>query len=49
MMENILQGLPGGVSVYINDILVIGKSTEEHLHNLEAVLQRREQARLCLK
>ena len=48
-MENILQGLPGGVSVYIDDILVTGESTEEHLHNLEAVLQRLEQAGLCLK
>ena len=28
-MENILQGLPG-VSVYINDILVIGKTIKEH-------------------
>lgn len=37
IMENILQGLPG-VCVYIDDILVSGKTTEEHLRNLEAVL-----------
>ena len=47
-MENILQGIPG-VSVYINDILITGKTTQEHLHNLEAVLQCLEQAGLRLK
>ena len=47
-MENILQGLPG-VTVYIDDILVTGKSTDEHLYNLETVLQRLEQAGLRLK
>ena len=47
-MENILQGLPG-VSVYIDDILVTGKTLEEHLKNLEAVLTRLEKAGLRLK
>ena len=47
-MENIIQALPG-VSVYIDDILITGKMTEEHLHNLEAVLQCLEQAGLRLK
>ena len=48
IMENILQGLTG-VSVYLDDILVTGKSTEEHLANLEAVLARLEAAGLRLK
>ena len=48
IMENILEGL-AGVSVYLDDILVIGKSTEEHLTNLEAVLSRLESSGLRLK
>ena len=48
IMENILQGL-AGISVYIDDILVTGKTTEEHLANLEAVLSRLETAGLRLK
>ena len=35
-METILQGLPG-VCVYLDDILITGKSNEEHLVNLSAV------------
>jgi hypothetical protein len=38
IMENIVQGLLLGVSVYIDDILVTGKTLEDHLTNLEAVL-----------
>ena len=48
IMENVLQGLPG-VSVYIDDILVTGKTLEDHLKNLEAVLTRLEEAGLRLK
>ena len=36
-METILQGLTK-VQSYINDILVTGTSEQEHLHNLEEVL-----------
>ena len=38
-MEKILQGLPT-VVVYIDDILISGCTDEEHLENLEKVLQR---------
>ena len=48
IMESILHGLPG-VSVYINDILITGKSIEEHLENLEAVLARLKETGLRLK
>ena len=37
------------VSVYIDDILVPGKTQEEHLHNLNEVLQRLQSAGLHLK
>jgi transposase InsO family protein len=47
-MENILQGLPH-VCIYIDDILVTGSTTDEHLHNLEEVLTRLENANARLK
>lgn len=43
-----MQGMPG-VMVYIDDILVSGKSVEEHLQNLHAVLTKLEEAGLRLK
>ena len=48
IMESILHGLPG-VSVYIDDILITGKSIVKHLENLEAVLTRLEETGLRLK
>ena len=48
IMESILHGLPG-VSVYIDDILITGKSIEEYLENLEAVLARLKETGLQLK
>ena len=48
IMESIIQGLPQ-VCVYIDDILVSGKTTEEHVKNLEAVLTRLEEAGLRLR
>ena len=47
-MESLLQGLPM-VCVYIDDILVSGKTPEEHLYNLNEVLHRLESAGLHLK
>ena len=47
-MENILRGIPS-VSVYIDDILITGKTSDEHLHNLEAVLSRLEEVGVRLK
>ena len=47
-MENILQGLPH-VCIYIDDILVTGATTEEHLRNLEEVLTPLENANARLK
>ena len=37
-MQKVLQGLPGVVA-YIDDILVTGKMDEEHLQNLDRVLE----------
>ena len=47
-MESLLQALPM-VCVYIDDIIISGKTPEEHLHNLNEVLQRLESAGLRLK
>ena len=47
-MEKLLQGIPR-VTVYIDDILVTGKSDQEHLHNLNLVLERLHQYGLRLK
>ena len=47
-MESLLNGIPG-VIVYIDDILVTGMTTEEHLKALDKVLSRLEKAGLCLQ
>ena len=47
-MESILQGLDR-VAVYIDDILITGRSEEEHLRVLDEVLQRLEKAGMRLK
>ena len=47
-IEGILQGIPH-VCVYIDDILVTGKSEEEHLQTVDEVLSRLEAAGLRLK
>ena len=47
-MDNILQSLPG-VCAYLDDILVTGKTADEHIKNLNAVLTRLREAGMRLK
>ena len=47
-MDKILEGLPM-VVVYIDDILITGRTDEEHLENLERVLARLQRYGLRLK
>ena len=47
-MESLLSGIPG-VVVYIDDILITGKTEEAHLSALEEVLKRLSNAGLRLK
>ena len=48
VMESLVQGIPG-VVVYLDDILVTGKTEEEHLKSLEEVLKRLLEAGLRLR
>lgn len=47
-MNNLTQGL-GGVSVYIDDVLLFSSSWEEHLAQLAELLRRLQEARLTVK
>ena len=47
-METLLQGL-SGVCLYLDDILITGKTDQEHLNNLSVVLQRLAMAGMKLK
>ncbi|XP_062704036.1 uncharacterized protein K02A2.6-like [Aedes albopictus] len=46
-LERVLQGCSGTVN-YLDDVMVTGRTMEEHLQNLEHVLQRLEEAGLLL-
>ena len=48
IMEGILKGIPG-VSIYLDDILITGRTEEEHLTNLEQVLKQLEVSGMHLK
>ena len=47
-MDNLLQGMTD-VAAYMDDILVTGASEQEHLQNLDTVLQKLETASVRLK
>ena len=47
-MDSLLAGIPG-VTVYLDDILVTGKTEDDHLSALEEVLKRLSQAGLKLR
>ena len=47
-MEGLLQGIPS-TGVLLDNILITGPSTEEHLDNIEKVLRRLSEAGLLLK
>ena len=47
-MEGLLQGIEH-ISIYIDDILITGRTEEEHLHTLSEVLKRLEAAGMRLK
>ena len=46
-METLLQKIPG-VVVYLDDTLITGRTTQEHLQNLENVLRKLQEAVLWL-
>ena len=46
-MDTILQGIPG-VLCYVDDILIVGKTREEHISTLQEVLKRLQKEGLKL-
>ena len=50
LMENVLTGLTRDTCIaYMDDILVMGSTVKEHLHNLQQVFDWRQEAGLHLK
>ena len=48
IMETLLQGIPG-VCIYIDDLLITGRTDQEHLEHLAEVLRRLKEAGVKLK
>ena len=48
VMDTVLQGLPK-VICYLDDILITGSTQQEHLDNVQKVLQRLEQYGICAR
>ena len=48
VMEDLFQGIPN-VCIYLDDLLLTGKSEEEHLKTLEAVLEKLSRGGMKLK
>jgi len=48
IIEGMLKGILG-VCIYLDDILITGKTEEEHLTNLEQILKQLEAAGMCLR
>ena len=50
LMELLLAGLQWKIClVYIDDVIIIGRNFQEHLHNLKEVFERMKEANLKLK
>ncbi|KAK9528348.1 hypothetical protein VZT92_012518 [Zoarces viviparus] len=47
IMENLMKGLP--VVVFLDDLLIMGRTEKEHLHNLQKVLQQLQENGLRVK
>ena len=47
-MDQLLNGLTG-VRYYLDDIIIMGKITKEHLNNLSHVLKRLQDKGFCLR
>ena len=47
LIDSVFKGLIGKVCVvYIDDLIILGQDEEEHLRNLELVLERLQEANL---
>ena len=47
-IEGVLRGIPN-ICIYLDNILITGKTNTDHIKNLDVVLTRLEEAGMCLK